>query len=70
MPSEGDEASDGVSIDGKLLSLRKQSGTLRVVSGRGLLRGDTAIVDFDARALIHGLDGRTYASMFPTGLLL
>ena len=50
VPSEGDEAADGVAIDGKLLSLRKQSGTLRVVNGRGLRRGDTVICDFDARA--------------------
>jgi len=50
VPSEGDEAADGVAIDGKLLSLRKQSGTLRVVNGRGLRRGDTAICDFDAGA--------------------
>ncbi len=50
MPSEGDEAADAVAIDGKLLSLRKQSGTLRVVNGRGLRRGDTAICDFDAGA--------------------
>ena len=48
MPSEGDEASDAAAIDGKLLSLRKQSGTLRVVTGRGLQRGDTVICDFDA----------------------
>ena len=48
MPAEGDEASDEVAIDGKLLSLRKQSGTLRVVSGRELRRGDTVICDFDA----------------------
>ncbi len=48
MPSEGDEATDAVAIDGKLLSLRKQSGTLRVVTGRGLQRGDTVICDFDA----------------------
>ena len=48
VPSEGDEASDAVAIDGKLLSLRKQSGTLRVVSSRALRRGDTVICDFDA----------------------
>ena len=50
VPSEGDEAADEVAIDGKLLSLRKQSGTLRVVNGRGLRRGDTVICDFDAGA--------------------
>ena len=51
MLSEGDEAADAVAIDGKLLSLRKQSGTLRVVTGRGLKRGDTVICDFDAGTL-------------------
>ena len=44
----GDEATDSAAVDGKLLSLRKQSGTLRIVPDRGLQRGDTVICDFDA----------------------
>ena len=53
MPSEGDEAADAAAIDMKLLSLRKQSGTLRVVTGRGLQRSDTVICDFDAGTSCH-----------------
>ena len=51
----GDEATDAAEIDAKLLSVRKESGTLRVVTGRGVQRGDTVICDFDAggrRALV------------------
>lgn len=46
--SVGDEATDAAEIEAKLLSLRKESGTLRVVTGRGVRRGDTVICDFDA----------------------
>lgn len=48
MPSEGNDATDAAEIEAKLLSVRKESGTLRVVSGRGVQRGDTVICDFDA----------------------
>lgn len=44
----GDEATDAAEIEAKLLSARKESGTLRVVTGRGVRRGDTVICDFDA----------------------
>lgn len=44
----GDESTDEVEIDAKLLSMRKETGTMRVVTGRGLKRGDTVICDFNA----------------------
>ena len=48
VPSVGDESTDEVEIDAKLLSMRKETGTMRVVTGRGLKRGDTVICDFNA----------------------
>ena len=44
----GSEESDHTAVARMLQSLRKEEGTLRVVTGRGLQVGDVVIVDFDA----------------------
>ena len=55
MRSEGDESTDAVEIEAKLVSMRKQSGTLRVVTGRGVQKGDCVICDFDAGPSSRGV---------------
>ncbi|KAK9816415.1 hypothetical protein WJX72_000020 [[Myrmecia] bisecta] len=47
----GDEASDAQALEAKLLSARKEKGTLSVVIDRGLQRGDVAVVDFVAKRM-------------------
>ena len=48
VPVAGDEESDAASVEEQLQALRKEKGTLRVVTGRGLGRDDVAVIDFSS----------------------
>lgn len=45
----GNDESDRVEVEKRLLAARKEKGDLRIVSGRGLQKGDVALIDFTAR---------------------
>ena len=45
----GDDNTDRAKVEQELLQVRKKKGGLKVVQGRGLQKGDAALVDFDAK---------------------
>ena len=45
----GDDKTDRAKVEQELLQVRKKKGGLKVVQGRGLQKGDAALVDFDAK---------------------
>lgn len=45
--SLGDAEEDNATVEAKILQLRKNKGTMRLVAGRPLQSGDVAIVDFN-----------------------
>lgn len=46
--SASSEAADAAKVEAKMRALLKETGTLRVTTGRGVRRGDVAIIDFAA----------------------
>ncbi len=45
----GDDNTDQAKVAQELLKLKKKKSDLKVVQGRGVQLGDSAVVDFDAR---------------------